>query len=72
MAAKKMTFEQNMERLDAIVRQLERGEVSLEDGMKLFEEGTKISSVLQKQLDDATQKITLMTPSGELEIEDTL
>ncbi len=65
MATKKMNFEQNMERLDEIVRQLEGGTVSLEDGMKLFEEGTKISATLQKQLDVATQKISLMTDAGE-------
>ena len=58
MAAK--TFEQNMERLDEIVRKLEDGGLPLDQGMKLFEEGAKLTIQLNKQLDAAEQKVRLM------------
>lgn len=58
MAAK--TFEQNMERLDEIVRKLEDGGLPLDQGMKLFEEGAKLTIQLNKQLDTAEQKVRLM------------
>ena len=44
MAAKKLKFEEAMQRLQEIVGKLESGEVSLEESMKLFEEGAKLSS----------------------------
>ena len=59
MAAK--SFEQNMERLDEIVRKLEDGGLPLDQGMKLFEEGTKLMLQLNKQLDAAEQKVVLLT-----------
>ena len=67
MAAK--SFEQNMERLDEIVRKLEDGGLPLDQGMKLFEEGTKLMLQLNKQLDAAEQKIRLIVerPDGSSE-----
>ena len=63
------TFEQNMERLDEIVRRLEDGGLPLDEGMKLFEEGAKLTLQLNKQLDAAEQKVRLMTeaPDGSSE-----
>ena len=40
MSAKSKTFEASMERLEMIVRQLEQGNVPLEESLKLFQEGT--------------------------------
>ncbi len=62
------TFESQMERLEEIVRLLERGEASLAESMKLFEEGTKLSASLGKLLDKAEQKVTVMQENmqGEL------
>ena len=42
MAERSKTFEASMERLEAIVRQLEQGNVPLEESLKLFQEGTKL------------------------------
>lgn len=56
-AKKKLTFEQRMQRLEEIVRQLEQGEVPLEVSMQLFEEGTKLSKELHAVLENAEQKI---------------
>lgn len=50
---KSQTFEQSMQRLDEIVRQIERGEASLEDSLKLFQEGTKLVQQCSQQLDKA-------------------
>ena len=44
MAAKKLKFEEAMQRLQEIVGKLESGEESLEDSMKLFQEGAKLSA----------------------------
>ena len=61
MASKTMTFEQAMERLGEIVARLESGEESLEDSLKLFEEGAALSSQCYKKLDKAEQKIRNLT-----------
>lgn len=58
--SKKVTFEDSMQRLEVIVRELERGDIALEDSMKLFEEGTKLSAALAKQLDAAEQKVSVL------------
>lgn len=58
--AKKVTFEESMLELEAIVRELESGDIPLERSMKLFEEGTKLSAALSRQLDTAEQKVTLL------------
>ena len=62
------TFESQMERLEEIVRLLEKGEAPLNEIMKLFEEGTRLSAALGKLLDKAEQKVTVMQENmqGEL------
>lgn len=62
------TFESQMERLEEIVRLLEKGEAPLNDSIKLFEEGTKLSAALGKMLDKAEQKVAVMRENalGEL------
>ena len=42
MSQKNPTFEENMQRLEQIVRAMERGEVPLEESLKLFQEGTEL------------------------------
>lgn len=53
----KMTFESGLTRLNEIVEQLERGDESLEDSLKLFEEGSALASFCYKKLSTAEQKI---------------
>ena len=57
MAAKKLTFEQQLARLEEIVAALEKGDAPLADSLKLFEEGTKLIAACSKQLDQAEQQI---------------
>ena len=66
MNAKNKTFEQSMTRLEEIVRTMERGEASLEESLKLFQEGTELVRSCQKLLDDAQLQVKkIMTaPDG--------
>ena len=56
--AKSKSFETELKKLQEIVAQLENGTESLEDSLKLFEEGTKIARFCHEVLDSAEQKIT--------------
>ena len=60
MAKQEFSFEQSMERLDAIVKQLEKGEAPLNESLKLFEEGTALIAVCSKMLDEAEQKVVAL------------
>lgn len=53
----KMSFEDALSRLDAIVEALEAGEISIEQSLKLYEEGTKLAAGCSKILNTAEQKI---------------
>ena len=50
-----------MARLEEIVSLLEKGDAPLEQAMTLFEEGAKLLRECTKQLDEAEQKVTLLT-----------
>lgn len=63
--AKKLTFEQSLQRLEEIVAQLERGEASLEQSLSLFEEGTKLTGDCTRLLDTAEQKVTQITKGAD-------
>ena len=51
------TFEDSMTRLEQIVRAMERGDVPLEESLKLFQEGTELVQRCQKLLDDANLQV---------------
>ena len=55
------TFEQAMSRLEQIVAALEGGRCTLDDSLKLFEEGTRLTVFCSKQLKEAEQKIVKLT-----------
>ena len=52
MSTQNKSFEENMKRLEQIVRALERGDVALEESLKLFQEGTGLVASCEKLLDD--------------------
>lgn len=60
------TFEESMTRLEQIVRAMERGDVALEESLKLFQEGTELVRNCQKLLDEAQLqvKMILTAPDG--------
>ena len=65
MSAKKVTFEQQLERLEEIVAALEKGDAPLADSLKLFEEGTKLIAACGKQLDQAEQQVVRLMKGGD-------
>jgi len=58
MAEKK--FEAALARLEEIVRELERGDLPLEQSLKLFEEGIKLSRICHKRLDEAERRVEIL------------
>ena len=57
MNHKNQSFEQNMARLEQIVRTMERGDVPLEESLKLFQEGTELVRTCGKLLDEAQLQV---------------
>ena len=55
------TFEENMQRLEQIVRAMERGDVALEESLKLFQEGTELVRCCGKLLDEAELQVKKIT-----------
>ena len=66
MNDKNKSFEQNMVRLEQIVRTLERGDAPLEESLKLFEEGTALVRSCGKLLDNAELQVkkVMVGPGG--------
>lgn len=54
------TFEQNVKQLETTVHQLEQGELPLEDAIKLFEEGMRLSAACKQQLEAAEGKVQML------------
>ena len=64
------SFEKSLERLDVIVRQLEKGDAPLDDLLALFEEGTSLVRSCQKMLSDAEQKVVKLRKADNCEPEE--
>ena len=58
---KNITFETAMHKLNEIVLKMESGEASLDESLKLFEQGTELASFCYDKLNKAEQKISQMT-----------
>jgi exodeoxyribonuclease VII small subunit len=57
-------FEEQLTALESVVERLEKGELSLEDSVHLFEEGIKLSNACKKELEAAEGKIQLLVDKG--------
>ena len=55
-----LTFEKALERLEAVVEKMESGKLPLEEMMKYFEEGSKLSSLCGKKLKELEKKIEIL------------
>ena len=53
-------FEESLERLEQILKELERGDIPLERSLQLFEEGMKLSAACRKELDEAEGRIEIL------------
>jgi exodeoxyribonuclease VII small subunit len=58
-------FEEAMKRLEEIVQDLEGGNLSLEDSIKIFEEGMKLVRFCSQKLEETEQKVNLLIKEGE-------
>lgn len=70
-ASKPASFEDNLDRLNTIVSQMEGPEVPLEQALRLYEEGMKLSALCQKQLDEAEGRVEILRkrPDGKIAAE---
>ena len=64
MAEKK--FEKALEKLEGIVRKMEEGDMSLDESLKAFEEGIKLSRYCADKLDEAERKVKLLLREGDI------
>ena len=66
MEENKLSFEASMQRLEQIVRLLEKGDAPLEDAMKLFSEGTTLAARCQTMLEEAEKQVVRLAkgPDG--------
>ena len=64
---KKIDFEASLDRLEQLVAQMEEGDLTLEESLKVFEQGVKLTRDCQQALQEAEQKVQiLMEQNGEL------
>ena len=72
MAKASKSFEESVGRLEEIVRMLENGTASLDESLKLYEEGIALVRTCNRQLDSAEKKIRILTqaPDGGVEEKD--
>ncbi|QNI33996.1 exodeoxyribonuclease VII small subunit [Alloacidobacterium dinghuense] len=54
------SFEESLKRLEKIVEQMERGDLPLEESIRLFEEGMSLSAVCKEHLDQAEGKVQIL------------
>lgn len=60
MAKKEMTFEASMERLEEVLRRLENGNETLDESLKLYEEGISLVRICTERLENAEQKMKVL------------
>jgi len=65
------TFEESLKKLEFIVEQLEKGDLALEESLKLFEEGVSLSADCKQELDTAEGKVQMLVKQrdGSLKVE---
>lgn len=70
-----MSFEEAMKKLEAVVRDLESGNVELEKSIALYEEGARLKAYCEKKLKEAEEKVAQITlgpdglPTGTMQVE---
>ena len=60
-----MSYEHSLERLEEIVSRLESGNLPLDESLRLFEEGTRLTKVCQKRLTEAELRIEKLMADGD-------
>ncbi len=70
MAATKKNFDTRLAELETIIRRMEEGQLSLEETLKLYEQGMKLHRSLTQDLDAAEKRMLELTDNGLTEMED--
>lgn len=65
MDKQNQSFEHNMQRLEHIVRAMERGDVPLEESLKLFQEGTELVRSCNELLDNAQLQVKMIMTNAD-------
>lgn len=65
---KNVKFEDAIERLEFIVREIEKDDLSLEESIKIFQEGMELAAACNRKLDEAERKISIIMKGEEGEI----
>lgn len=68
--AKKESYEEMLQKLQGVLGELEKGDLSLDDSMKAYEDGVKIVNKLYKTLNTLEGKISVIKEEKEVEFED--
>ena len=68
--SKEIKFEEGMERLEQIANELEKGNLDLDESVKKFEEGMKISKQCSDMLQEAEKKITMLIKNSDGEFQE--
>lgn len=63
-ATKPLTFEEGLRELEAIVKEMEEGDLPLERALNLFERGNKLSETCRKQLEEAETRVEILMKRG--------
>ena len=64
----KISFEEGMQQLEALVQGLESGQMALEESFKSYEKAIKLKNALNALLDEGDRRIRVLTDDGEREI----
>jgi len=67
MNKKRLNFEKSLERLEAIVSEMERANLDLDRSLALFVEGNKLVKLCLEKLSETKKKIKIITSSGKVE-----
>jgi exodeoxyribonuclease VII small subunit len=66
MTKKQLNFEKSLQRLEAIVSEMENAEPDLDKGLALFSEGAQLVKFCSEKLNETKKKIEIITSSGEI------
>ncbi|RLA85816.1 MAG: exodeoxyribonuclease VII small subunit [Deltaproteobacteria bacterium] len=59
------SFEQSLRELEEIVEELERGDLPLEEALRLFEKGVELSRICHRKLDEVKRRVEILMREGE-------
>ena len=65
---KKISFEEGMQTLEALVQSLESGQMTLDESFKAYEQAVKLKAELEALLEEGDRRIRVLTESGEREV----